>query len=146
MTIGKGVILIESEAFSYCTNLTGVYFTGDAPALESYVFYNDNNAVIYYLPGTSGWEATFGNRPTAHWLLPQPLILGFGSSFGVKTNQFGFVVSWATNLSVVVEAAADVAALEWSAVATNTLSSGSFYFTDSQWTNYPARFYRIRSP
>ena len=29
---------------------------------------------------------------------------------------------------------------------TNTLSSDSLYFSDPQWTNYPARFYRLRSP
>jgi hypothetical protein len=26
------------------------------------------------------------------------------------------------------------------------LTNGSIYFSDPQWTNYPGRFYRIRSP
>jgi hypothetical protein len=26
------------------------------------------------------------------------------------------------------------------------LTNGSIYFSDPQWTNYPARLYRIRSP
>jgi hypothetical protein len=34
----------------------------------------------------------------------------------------------------------------WYPLQTNTLTGGSFYFSDPQWTNYPGRFYRIRSP
>ena len=30
--------------------------------------------------------------------------------------------------------------------ATNTLTGGTAYFGDPQWTNYPGRFYRLRSP
>jgi hypothetical protein len=29
---------------------------------------------------------------------------------------------------------------------TNTISSDLYYFSDPQWTNYPGRFYRLRSP
>ena len=52
----------------------------------------------------------------------------------------------ATNLSVVVEACTNLANPIWSPVGTNTLTGGSSYFSDSQWTNYPGRFYRFRSP
>jgi hypothetical protein len=31
-------------------------------------------------------------------------------------------------------------------VITNTLVNGTNYFSDPQWTNYPGRFYRLRSP
>ena len=34
----------------------------------------------------------------------------------------------------------------WQPVQTNTLTSGSPYFSDPQWTNYPGCFYRLRSP
>jgi hypothetical protein len=30
-------------------------------------------------------------------------------------------------------------------VVTNTLTNGVCTFTDPQWTNYPNRFYRVRS-
>ena len=63
---------------------------------------------VYYLPGTTGWDSTFAGRPTALWVLPYPLILNNGSSFGVQTNGFGFIISWATNISVVVEASPDL--------------------------------------
>jgi hypothetical protein len=36
------------------------------------VFEQDNNATVYYLPGTTGWGASYGGRPTALW--PQPTI------------------------------------------------------------------------
>jgi hypothetical protein len=95
------------------------------------------------LPGTTGWGTNFGGIPTALWSLPYPLILN--GNVGVQTNSFAFTVSWATNLSVIVEAATGLANPVWSPLATNTLSGGTFYFSDPQWTNYPSRFYRVRS-
>ncbi len=146
VTIGKKVTDIASVAFQGCYLLKGVYFTGDAPTLGWPVFDEVSDAIVYYLPGTTGWGSTFGDRPTAPWLLPNPLILNSSSSLGVRTNCFGFIISWATNASVVVEACTDLAHPTWSAVGTNILSGGSAYFSDPQWTNYPGRFYRLRCP
>jgi uncharacterized delta-60 repeat protein len=67
-------------------------------------------------------------------------------SFGVRTNQFGFNINWASGMVVVVEACTNLAHPIWSPVGTNTLISGSSYFSDPAWTNYPGRFYRLRSP
>ena len=50
-----------------------------------------------------------------------------------------------TNASVVVEAATNLANPVWIPVSTNTLTSGTNYFSDPQWTNYPERFYRAAS-
>jgi hypothetical protein len=50
------------------------------------------------------------------------------------------------NIPLVVEACTNLANPIWSPLATNTLSNGSSYFSDPQWTNYPTRFYRLRSP
>src|SRR5262249_40996230 len=123
------------------------YFEGNAPVAGNDVFKSDNSPTVYYLPGTTGWGSTFGGIPTAPWTLPYPLILSKGSGFGVITNgAFGFTVSWATNLSVVVEASTDLNNPKWSPVITNALSGGTFYFSDPQWTNYPSRFYRLRWP
>jgi hypothetical protein len=146
VTIPNSVTNIEQDAFSDCYSLTGVYFQGNAPTPvdDCRVFSGAFNATAYYLPGTTGWGATFDCIPTAPWFLPHPLILR-SPSFGVKTNLFGFVISWATNTSVVVEACINLANPVWQPVATNTLISGSSYFSDPQWTDYPARFYRIRS-
>jgi hypothetical protein len=64
----------------------------------------------------------------------------------VQTNAFGFIISWATNISVVVEVCTNLASPVWQPVQTNALTGGSSYFSDPQWTNYPGRFYRLRSP
>ena len=100
---------------------------------------------MFYLPGTVGWGPVFGGRPTLSWLLPNALILNHGPSFGVRSNGFGFTISWATNIPVVVEACTNLAAQDWSPVGTNTLTGGAAYFSDPQWRNHPGRFYRIRS-
>jgi hypothetical protein len=94
------------------------------------------------LPGTTGWGAMFDGLPTAPWFLPNPVILNSEPSFGVGANGFGFTISWATNASVVVEAATNLANPVWLPVSANTLTSGTNYFSDPQWTNYPMRFYR----
>jgi hypothetical protein len=73
------------------------------------------------------------------------MILDWGPSFGVQTNAFGFIISWATNVSVVVEGSTNLANPTWSPMSTNTLTDGWSYFSDPQWTNHPGRFYRLRS-
>jgi hypothetical protein len=71
-------------------------------------------------------------------------------NFGMRTNQVGFSITGATNLVTVVEACTNLVNPVWSPVGTNTLAGplagGSSYFSDPQWTNYPARFFRLRSP
>ena len=151
VTIGKGLAYLGAGAFNYCNNLAGVYFQGNAPTLGiDYFgedsFHPDELVTLYYLPGTTGWGPTFAGRPTALWSLPNPLILNNGPSFGVQTNRFGFIISWATNVSVVVEVCTNLANPIWFPVGTNPLTGGSSYFSDPQWTNYPNRLYRIRSP
>ena len=64
----------------------------------------------------------------------------------VGTNGFGFNIAGSSNLVIVVEAFTELADPVWSSLVTNTLTNGSSYFRDPQWTNYPARFYRLRSP
>jgi hypothetical protein len=110
------------------------------------VFIFADYLTVYYLPGTAGWGTTFGGHPTALWHLPYPVILDLPPSFGVKTNAIGFIISWATNASVAVEACTSLANPAWVSVGTNTLTGGWSYFSDPLWMNYPSRFYRLRSP
>jgi hypothetical protein len=131
--------------------LTSVYFQGNAPAADSTVFAGSgvggyDNATVYYLPGTTGWSNTFAGLPTAPWPLANPLILNIGAGLGVQSNAFGFTVSWATNISVVVEACTDLANPVWVPLQTNTITNGSFLFSDFQWRNFPRRYYRISAP
>jgi hypothetical protein len=147
LIIPDSVTNIGDKAFWVCTSLIGIYFLGNAPSLGGpAVFSGDTNVTVYYLPGTVGWGTTFGGRPTALWFLPNPLILTSGPGFGVQSNAFGFIISWATNLPVVVEACTNPANHSWSPVKTNALTGGWSYFSDPQWANYPVRFYRVRWP
>jgi hypothetical protein len=136
--------------FAECLNLKSVFFQGNLPSNISYVgsLFDFGPVTVFYLPGTTGWAefAITTGVTTALWTLPYPLILNNVPSFGVQSNAFGFTVSWATNLSVVIEASTDLSHPIWSPVTTNAVSGGTFYFTDPQWSNYPSRFYRIRSP
>ena len=139
VVIGSGLNNIGFQVFSYCFNLAGVYFTGNAPNMNADVFDDDSAAIAYYLPGTTGWSATFDDLPTALWL---PQIV----ASGVRTNQFSFYVDWAGGQTVVVEGCTNLSQPVWSPLQTNLVTSSSWYFSDPQWTNYPSRFYRASSP
>jgi hypothetical protein len=52
----------------------------------------------------------------------------------------------ASGETVVVEACTNLANAAWQPLQTNTLTTGTASFSDPQWINYPARFYRLRSP
>jgi len=152
ITIPDSVTSIGLWAFQYCTSLTAVYFFGNAPNSAGDTLAG-TPATVYYLPGTLGWGQTFDTRPTALWTLPYPVILATPPHFGIHTNQFSFVISWATNASVAVEVCTNLTSPVWTAVSTNALSMGVdistdgwSYFRDPNWSNYPSRFYRVRSP
>jgi hypothetical protein len=67
VTIGNSVSNIGYYAFYYCTSLMSVYFGGKAPSVGFLPFTGDNNVVVYYLPGTTGWTNTFAGRPAVLW-------------------------------------------------------------------------------
>jgi hypothetical protein len=125
-----------------------VYFKGDAPTPGTfmpgpvYVFGGDDPTTVYYLPRTSGWGATYAGRPAVLW---NPLAQTNDSSFGVRQNRFGFNITGTRDIPILVEATTNLAA-PWFPLQSSTLTNGLIYFSDGQWTNYPGRFYRIRSP
>jgi len=141
ITIPNSVRSIGYEDFDDCTNLNSVIFQGNAPGLGLNVFLGDQ-ATVYYLPNTTGWGVLFGGRPT---LLLNPHVQN-DSSFGMQNNQFGFNIAGSSNLVIVVEASTNLSDPVWQPIQTNTLTGGSVYFSDPQWTNYPGRYYRLRSP
>lgn len=149
VTISASVQTIRAYAFGACTSLSNVYCLGNAPTVVVTPFYGDGTVfseapgTVYYLPNTSGWSNSFGGLPTAVW---KPRAQASDASFGVKTNQFGFNIIWASGQTVVVEACTNLSNPDWQPVQTNTLTTDSAYFGDKQWINYPGRFYRIRSP
>jgi hypothetical protein len=62
----------------------------------------------------------------------------------VGTNGFGFTITGGNNQVAVVEASMSLTPHNWQPIQTNTLNGTPFNFSDSHWTNYPNRFYRIR--
>jgi hypothetical protein len=162
VTIGNSVTNIGDSAFGYCGSLTSVDFEGNAPSFGADVFdvieYRGASwdpATIYYLPGTTGWSnlslafvnpsgiRNFATLPTILWL---PQMQTSDTSFGVSTNGFGFNINWASGMTVMVEACTNLANPVWYPLSTKTLTNGSAYFSDLQWTNYTRRYYRLRSP
>ena len=143
ITIPNKVTSIGHWTFAFCISLTGVYFQGNAPSVDAYAFEGATNATVYYLPGTTGWGATFGGRPAVLW---NPLMQSSGPTFGVGPAGFGFNITGTTNIPIVVEATTNLASGPWVALKSLNLTNGAFYFSDPNWTNYPARNYRIRSP
>ena len=65
------------------------------------------------------------------------------ASFGVNTNIFGFTITNAGSPTLIIEACTNLISGGWVPVATNTLTGGSSYFSDAQWTNYPGRCYHF---
>jgi hypothetical protein len=150
-TIPNSVTNIGSNAFALC-GLREACFQGNAPLVnggagsaDTSVFCRDSGTV-FYQPGTTGWGASFGGWPTAGWYQPQPQILGSSYGLDASSNGFQFTISWATNTSVVVETCTNLADPTWVPLQSCILTNGSLYFSDPQWTNYPGRFYRLRSP
>jgi hypothetical protein len=142
--IPSSVTNLGSVAFQWCSNLKTAYFQGNAPNVPySDAFAEDTNLVVYYLPGALGWGVTYEGHPVQLWI---PQVQMGGGDFGMQTNQFGFNINWACGQTVVVEACTNLFNPDWHPVMTNTLTGGTAYFSDSEWTNYPARFYRLRWP
>ena len=65
-------------------------------------------------------------------------------SFGVQTNGFGFNLTGIAEPRIIFEASPNVSAANWLPLQTNVLGAGPLFFSDSAWTNYASRFYRVR--
>lgn len=144
LTIPASVTNLGPGVFSECSRLIAVYFLGDAPGVGNYsIFRSTLHATVYYLPGSQGWDSIFGDRPAVAW---NPEALIHESRFGVRTNLFGFHIAGSSGLLVVVESCTNLARPVWSVAGTCTLSGGTAFFCDPEWTNARARFYRFRWP
>ncbi len=147
VTAGRGITNIGSYAFAEC-DLRQIYFQGNAPLVNGEPGIADSTVfayitgTVYYLPGTTGWGATFGGWPTALW---NPQMQTSDGSFGPGSNGFGFNLTGTADIPVVVEACTNLGGV-WTPLFDGAITNGSIYFGDADWTNYPKRFYRVRSP
>jgi len=139
ITIPNSVTNLGSYAFDFSSGLASAYFKGNAPPDDGTAFQNDP-AIVYYLSGTTGWSATFGSVPAVLWN-PQ------ATALTTTTGQFGFEITGPTNAVIVIQACTNLANPVWAPVSTNVLDgSGTSSFSDSQWANYPSRFYQFSAP
>lgn len=137
MFIPGSVSSISNDSLGDCTGLLTIVFAGNAPAYIHPNAFGGTYANIYYLPGGAGW----GAFPAVKLWNPQVQLAD--GMFGIRTNRFGFNIKGTTNLVVVIEACTNLANPTWTRLQTNTLTSGSSYFSEVKWTNYPSRFYRL---
>jgi len=139
-TLGKGIYSIGDGAFSLCPGLMGVYFEGNAPGLGLSVFESDNNATVYYLPGTAGWGQTFGGRPTAVWDNTT------GASVKANGLKGAITINYPEILSITVAMNADGYVgipVDWWAVAQ---AGSSWYYLNAafQWTQFDGNLLNCR--
>ena len=142
VVVGNGVTNVGEDVFIDCPNLLGVYFQGNAPS-GFHEFDPMSKAIVYYLPRTIGWGAMWDSQPTVLW---NPQAQVHDGNFGVRQSGFGFNIRGTADIPIVVEASTDPTAGLWVPLESSTLTNGSIYFSDRQRTNYPTRFYHIRSP
>jgi len=143
LTIPSSVFEIADSAFANCSSLQGIYFEGNAPGVAFCDCFFVVYGTVYYLPDTTGWGTTFGGHPTALW---NPRAQAGDASFGVRLKGFGFNIAGTADIPLVIEGSTDLAARSWVPLQSCTLTNGLIYFSDLQWTNFPSRSYRIRSP
>jgi hypothetical protein len=142
VVIGNSVSSVEFGAFIYCSSLMSITFGGNAPAVELNVFNGvATGAKVYYYYGTSGWGTTYGGVPTVMLGAPAPQIGGSGS-VGIQSGNFEFTISGASGQGIVVEASTNL--VNWQPVWTSRLTGATTNFIDSEWINFPTRFYRAR--
>jgi Leucine Rich Repeat (LRR) protein len=144
ITVPDSVVRIGNTAFQGCGRMLGFYFQGNAPSLVPFALRSANNiAVVYYLPGTTGWGPMADGVPAVLW---NPQVQTADNNFGVRQNRFGFNITGTADIPIVIEGCASLGAPTWIPLQSGTLTNGAIYFSDPQWTNYPSRLYRIRSP
>lgn len=142
VTIPASVVSVGNSTYSSCLNLTNLTFLGNTPSLGTNTFTGTaTGATVYYYYGTTGWGTTYGGLPAYMLGAPAPQI-GGGGSIEVQSGHFSFEVSGIINQTVVVEACTNL--VNWQPVWTNTLTTATANFTDPQWANFPARYYRAR--
>ncbi len=143
VTIPGSVTNIGNYAFGDCSSLTAAYFEGEAPPTDVTMFAEDTFVTFYYLPGATNWGQFLDNRPTVLW---DARVVMTNASLGVRSNQFGFTIQGSSGLTVVVQAASLLTLDHWSPLGTNLLTGAPIFFSDPQWTNYHARYYRLHWP
>jgi uncharacterized repeat protein (TIGR03803 family) len=136
-TDGSGFAVLKHFPPSYFRAAISAYTNVDGSSPNGNLLMN--NGTLYGMTSAGG---TAGKGVVFRFIVPPQIRVD--DQFGVRTNRFGFNVAGVSNQAVVIEASTNLARTNWTAVRIQTLGTNPYYFSDSTWTNYPARFYRVR--
>lgn len=105
-------------------------------------FTNEDNTTYLGATGSQRFDSiTSINLSTTGGAVPPSLaVVEFNSAAGAQ-----LLLTGQSGLSYAIDASTNLQSGSWVPVVTNTAVSGQFIFTDSQSSNFPARFYRGRS-
>ncbi len=146
--IPKNVTNIELEAFNSCISLAAIGVDTLNPmysSVDGILFNKTQTELIRYPPARAGRYWVPSSVTIGQWAFDSCGLRGFLNPLLVSNSNFGFTISWPTNAPVVIEAASNlIAPIIWLPIITNTSSTGLAHVFDPQWTNYLARFYRVR--
>jgi uncharacterized delta-60 repeat protein len=110
--------------------LTGLALDPNTPIrARGYLTGGQNNVSSWYVESTIN-------------LIQAPKIIANDSAFGVHSNQFSFDIAAIPDQIIIIQASTDLQ--NWTPLATNTLYSNPFHFTDPAYSQFPSRFYRAR--
>ncbi len=133
ITIGSSVTSIGGGAFYGCTNLRGVYFQGNAPSEVGWNVLSWTSAMVYYLPGTTGWGPTFDGHPA---------ISGYGASVLEIVLYPGLRVTGEVGTTYVIESKTDVDGDFWLTRGWIELTTPTAIWMDPVPTDSPRKVYR----
>jgi hypothetical protein len=144
VTIPSSVATVR-DLFIQCANLARVYMKGNPPiyTFQDQPFQQCPKAVVFYLPGNTNWGTSYAGVPTALW---QPEIESSETHLGVRSNQFGLTVAWASGTDVAVNCCTNLTNPTWQPITTNKLPVDTWHFIDPAEATGSARFYRLRWP
>ena len=111
LSLPQTLTTLSANAFQNCTDLTTLYFHGDAPANNGTVLSGVSQAVVYYIPGKSGWSSTFNGRNTAQLI-----------QFTYTTNSNTITITGYTGAGGVVSIPASITGRSVTAIAANAFA------------------------
>jgi hypothetical protein len=157
ITLPSSISSIGNDAFANSPNLSLVTFQGNAPSLGINVFSGSTNVSIRYIPGTSGWGVTYGDRSTTAQFQDSDLD-GFSDQAEIEYNTNPFnsasIPANSASLAIVdefrfpsqanaqysIQASPDM--LNWANVQTGIQGYGSVKAYQEYRGQSPKRFFR----
>lgn len=131
---------VGEGAFTGCSSLERIYFLGDAPA-GAPASLGASQAAVYYLPGSEGWDDTFGGCPAVLW--NPEFVDGACHPLAAACHVVG-----APNLPIGIQSTTDLVSGEWTweIALTNLTAEGTFCFEKDAADMEEERYYRIMAP